>query len=394
MFNFGNFSFASTAGASLDLEEYASKRQKLLDSFSETFPDDQKCWEHLLDKMVLGGLVRCLGCSELKLEISPCFRKFKCLLCKRNYFTTSGTFFHGVRKIRAWMFAIWIVEHGFYVSSKWLALAISVSQSSALHILKTVLFVAERSQQDIYKESLDTKLFRDFFAKRTLLTPAGQKPGKELGNEEASQERSTNSDDFEADFVHEPNNQATSENASDGAGNGTAAGTANRILEALKESAKGVDELSLALGEDGQSILVSITELELEGLIFRLRGGRYSLTGASEPVEESLPLSISSAAIVLGSKSNCVEPLDLRFFEALMVFAKLSKVVLKGVSRKYLGLYIAAANEIVGRSIQADALEFCLQAGYVGSRRLRESVTGVKVGFINQVSNSEQLLKI
>ncbi|MBX9940969.1 MAG: hypothetical protein K2Y32_17035 [Candidatus Obscuribacterales bacterium] len=249
---------------------------------------------------------------------------------------------------------------------------------------------------------MDTKLFRDFFAKRTFLTPAGQKPRKELGNEEESRDSSAGSDDLGADFVDEQDSQATSEKRSAGArndtasdnGNGIASGTSNRILEALKESAKSVDELSSALGEEERSILVSITELELEGLILRLGGGRYSLTGASDLSDESKLLSISSAAIFVGSRSSCVEQLDLRFLEALLVFAKLSKVVLKGVSRKYLRLYIAAANEIVGRSIQADALEFCLQAGYVGSRRLKQSVTGPKVEFVNQVSNSVQLSKV
>lgn len=405
MFNFGNCSFASTAGASLDLEDYALNRQKLLDSFSEIFPDDQKCWEHLLDKMVLSGLVRCWGCSDLKLEISPCFRKFRCLICKRSYFTTSGTFFHGVRKIRAWMFAIWIIEHGFYVSSKWLAQAISVSQSSALHILKTVLTVAEKSQKDLSKEALNTKLFHDFFAKRTCLTPAGQKPGKESGIEEETRDSSASadstnssddsvSDQFEDDLAHKQSFESTSESSSEGAKNTKDDSVANCILAVLRESAKSVDELSLALGEDERTVLVSITELELEGLIFRLGGGRYSLKDSPDRSDENMPLTIGPEAFLDGSSPRGVEPLDLRFLEALMVFAKLSKVVLKGVSRKYLGLYIAAANEIVARSIQADALDFCLQAGYVGSRKLRKSVTGLKVEFVNQVSNSVPLLMV
>jgi hypothetical protein len=195
-------------------------------------------------------------------------------------------------------------------------------------------------------------------------------------------------------LAHKRSFESTSESSSEGAKNIKEHSVANCILAVLRESAKSVDELSLALGEDERTVLVSITELELEGLIFRLGGGRYSLKDSPDRSDENMPLTIGPAAFLDGSSPRGVEPLDLRFLEALMVFAKLSKVVLKGVSRKYLGLYIAAANEIVARSIQADALDFCLQAGYVGSRKLRKSVTGLKVEFVNQVSNSVPLLMV
>ena len=160
---------------------YCQQRSKLLQEFNSAFPDEPSCWTFIFSEMRIAGHLRCSRCSSDETEVQS-GRKLVCNSCRKKRQVTAGTIFHGVKKVRAWLFAIWIIENSFYVSSKWLGEAVGVAQSSALQIIKSTLLILEKERFESSAIALETFRFRLFFSKRSILTPALKKPADEVSD--------------------------------------------------------------------------------------------------------------------------------------------------------------------------------------------------------------------
>lgn len=389
---------------------YIARRQELLEEFNSAYPDDDSCWRSIFFEMKRSGSLRCKKCGSEEVSLSADYRVLSCTLCKRDSRATAGTFFHGVKKIRAWFFAIWIVDNGFYVSSKWLASAVSVAQSSALHIIKSALVVVEKSHVPVEFLGLELSLFWRFFDKRTVLTQALRSPKEELdidgfntasayaeeGSGESSESNSyktrdcgakTEQDtevetereqasDFanwqksESDSVEPQNNEYQSPSESD---------LFRHIISLLEAAPRNVDTLIELLDGNSQEILAVLTELEFTGQVRACAGGLYERVYSSALRTYEARIDLFDGLEAADETKEDDDPLK-RFQTAARCFFRVSKTLAKGIGRKYLSLYMTCANEIVLGDSTGRFLGNCILSGYVGSRFLRRYCSALQVG--------------
>jgi hypothetical protein len=376
--------------AIVDLDTYRIRRQELLNNFNKEFPDDSACWIAVISELKEAGLLDCRRCYGSEIEISKTFRTFVCLQCKKKHQLTAGTYFHGVRRIRAWLFAIWTIDQSFYVSSNWLSKALCLSQSASLHILKTALVVIERAQVELSKDTFPTFKFRNFFDKRSLLTAANTKPNEELAAEEAESD-AYKQDDKERDSTKwsqkKTNTQTSKERAERGGHKNKkktskncaqkesfAEGELQRgILSILRSADRTVDDLIEELGQSSRDVLSVLTELEFDGTIICKAGGKISLAPAKLD-QDSLVIEVFPAnAIIEAKKENAA---SIESVDTAIVFRIIAKRRLIGLSRKYMSLYLSASAEVVTATSSSRMLSSCVANGYIGSRYLKRYCAG------------------
>jgi len=387
-------------------DEYITRRQELLESFNLEYPDDESCWRSIFFEMKRSGSLRCRKCGSADVSISADFRVLSCSFCNRDSRATAGTFFHGVKKIRAWLFAIWIVDNGFYVSSKWFASAVSVAQSSALHIIKSALVVVGKSHVPSEFLGLELSLFWRFFDKRTILTQALRSPKDELDIDSCD---STNANDKEESDDSSRSNTYTTTDCNEAAEQDTGPEAVSnfaaeqksesdfvefhseeyqkpaeselfgRILSLLEEAPRNVDTLVELLGGNSQEILSLLTELEFAGQVKSCAGGFFERVYSSALRTTEAKVDLLEVLEQADENKQEDDPIK-RFQMAARCFFRVSKSLAKGIGRKYLSLYMTCANEIILGLSTGRFLGNCVLSGYVGSRFLRGYCSALQVG--------------
>ncbi|MBN8660814.1 MAG: hypothetical protein J0M35_10645 [Candidatus Obscuribacter phosphatis] len=327
---------------------YLETRQLLLNEFIVKFPSDESCWSSLVHEFAACDKLRCRWCGADKVEVQQDSRTLSCNDCKKKSSMTAGTFFHGIKKVRAWFFAIWIVENEFYVSSKWFAQAIGISQSSALHILKSTLYLIEENSGIFESVGFGLREFRLFFRKRSFLTPAMVKPSCEL---QEGADESSNHDNY--------NNSADSSWVDVTASEVDSVRDA--VISALKEGSRSLDEIRNTIKCSSSDVLAAITDLELDGEISAIAGNRFQLCNKVKAGLTSL------RDEVLRKESSDSKSI----FDAIALFCRLSFGIARGVSRKYLSLYLGFANSLVAKDVFSSFKTMCIESSYIGSKRLR-----------------------
>lgn len=355
---------------------YCQQRSKLLQEFNSAFPDEPSCWTFIFSEMRIAGHLRCSRCSSDETEVQS-GRKLVCNSCRKKRQVTAGTIFHGVKKIRAWLFAIWIIENSFYVSSKWLGEAVGVAQSSALQIIKSTLLILEKERFESSAIALETFRFRLFFSKRSILTPALKKPADEVSD----CEEKTN-DPYPKENEQKKQRKTGKEGNPKGDPKGVSIQRKTSTSEEyiLKRLANGPMTLDEILGEskrNSKEILVAITDLEFDGLLEPLQGGKFQLPAARNSKlvktekENFNPKEFHRMNQQSGDDLNALEDIQ----DAAKIFMRITMDLAKGVSRKYLSLFISCANEIVLGAKRGSFLQRCLSSGYVGYKTLRNYVS-------------------
>ncbi|MBX9940084.1 MAG: hypothetical protein K2Y32_12565 [Candidatus Obscuribacterales bacterium] len=369
--------------------EYEVYRGQLLNSFNKRFPTDESCWLTIIHDMREQGTLRCKKCGSPEVEVSIEHRTQSCKDCKKVSFFTAGTFFHRVRKIRAWMFAIYILDKGFFVSSKWLGYSIGVSQSSSLHIIKSALLVFE--QNESIEDGLKVKLiqFKRFFSKRSILTNALVKPIDEMnaldeGKEDNSEERDKGRRpkkkskpffDSETAIAAYRNDDKTEE-------------LAERVLQELSKGLRSFDELVKLTKEPSQRVLTVLTDLEFSFKIRAVAGGRFERLKSSlvktnsedKPLEKWLEENSNSSEKEGGEEDS------IDAFDSIAVFCTVARKVARGISRKYIGLFVALSNEIILGHSLGEFFSSCIGAGYFGSRFIRNYQAEKEQEFVKSAS--------
>ena len=87
---------------------------------------------------------------------------------------TAGTFFDGIRHVRAWLAAIWMKENGASLTSAKLHRLVGIAYSSAWHILKKINTVLQEEMQEGY--DVASTFFSITYCKRSRETPAREHP--------------------------------------------------------------------------------------------------------------------------------------------------------------------------------------------------------------------------
>ena len=156
-------------------------KTSLLESWAEfnaAFPSELDCREYMFRNAQEAGVVRCPRCWHAKVHRKYGDRMVGCRRCGKRWSFTAGTFFERTRGARPWVGAIWLMEHGFMVSSLRLASLVNIAYSTAWTILQK-LAAALQIEMGIECEEVPSSRFWRVVCKRSRETPARSHPSAE-----------------------------------------------------------------------------------------------------------------------------------------------------------------------------------------------------------------------
>ena len=134
--------------------------------FNELFPNDKDCLEELYRRIDASSIGKRQCCLTANVQEQDGGRSVKCKSCGQKTWLTAGTFFHRIKRPKAWLGAIWFMEHGLILSSSRFHKLASIAQSSALQIFKKIAMVIQ-SHMDEEALSIDSSCFCPVFCKRS-----------------------------------------------------------------------------------------------------------------------------------------------------------------------------------------------------------------------------------
>ena len=171
-------SFPSNSGA--------QKQQRLADrantifyweKFEKLFPTEETCIDSIFAAYAADKLIVCHWCNSTHTEKLD-LRTFKCLSCKKKSFFTKGSFFQHVRRIKAMVGAMWLLENGVRFSACHFAELAGIAKSTATCMVKKIAMLILRTMDDA-RETINSIEFMEIFIRRSFCTPALEHPRME-----------------------------------------------------------------------------------------------------------------------------------------------------------------------------------------------------------------------
>ncbi len=350
--------------------------------FHRKYVDDDACWADIAKNIVLGRLHKCRRCRKRDFSLTKHVKVIECNGCGQKMSVSAGTFFHKVKKIRAWMAAIWLVQHGETVSSTFFAFLCEIAQSSALHILKSVYAVTE-GWRCRNSANVSSKHFLSWFMRRSSETPRKEAPACE---EKVFQ------DEELARLEKESNIREITENkiAIKDLGQVEVG-----IFEMLIPGPLSVEQIALRTGLKPAELLSTFTLLEILEIIRPIPGGLIGLyPGAQEKVyglEDSAKLITDLKVKNACQNASCTACLSeqqaTKLAMLLAQFRMFSESTFVVCSRKHFHYYLSvfayismikakdapscggrANNSRPAEESEETLLNLCLRRGYVGAR--------------------------
>lgn len=365
-----------------------SPLDKALNEFNQIYPSELDCMRGLCSKSVSKTCARCS--TKLRIERIENERFARCYGCGQLESVTAGTFFSGIRKPKAWLATIWLLEKGLCPSGNWLHRRLEISYSTAWKILKKVSIVVHNAliQEDSSKEASSADFIAVYF-RRCKKTPADKHP-RQLEPTESEQspaielplqtgqlpgpgttetETGTETEKTDISPLEEENSDTTgsSTELESATFPGTLNGLKKVIYEALAESPRNFDSIVGIINESTSAISAALLHLELEGLIGIDFGGRFYRPDQREAHRDK-PASTCSRAIKSG-------------IDAVVAFLKYTN---QGIARRYLELYLALfwCQLKDGCWTQGKLLTACAQAAKISDRDILSICAPIKVRLI------------
>lgn len=267
----------------------------------------------------------CPECKSIEVELIKKNRVLRCQRCKNEVWLTAGTFFARIRKAIPWLAAIWFIDRGLTISSICLEHLTGVTQSTAWMIIKKISLVVET---EISESPCCAQVhnFASEIRKRSILTPAGQRPVTELDNSEHDEENLGETPDLSM-----------------------RPGIELSILENLGRDPIQFDRLCKLVKRPVPDIVAALTYLELDDLINSHSGDRYSLKStAVKPKPKFSSNESTNESIDINQQKQSGEPdrqssqsLALGKANLISSILEFTNHIFHGISWKYLQLYIA-----------------------------------------------------
>ncbi|MBX9940674.1 MAG: hypothetical protein K2Y32_15550 [Candidatus Obscuribacterales bacterium] len=401
---------------------YSDFVKKVWADFEICFPDEKTCWLWLFEEFQRRRLLFCRLCGSFEVSERNEKRSLYCISCKKTCSITAKTFFHRVRKLRAWIGALWLFDHRAFVNSATISQFVGVSPSSALHISRSIMAALDRQAwgNDFHSIEIGTVHFLDTFRKRSLVTPRWQSPRDEEFYEQAlsafSQDDKSDVGDSTTDSKSEeviciPLAEERSQTDEDHQSR-TLSEQESQILALLEGGALSLDQLLAETGIEPEQLNAIITELELDELIVTLAGGRIQLRtpepekgpreGAPTDAEGCLYFdcqycqasseadgkNLAMVKILLSSFKGFVYGLfggisrkTMQYYLAVNPYRQYDPAVLEFFEENTLKLQSrdsAADDSRFGDNI-AGPVSICLASDYIGSALIRAFVTPLMV---------------
>ena len=338
------------------------------EEFCSLYPSEEACWFALFDALSANNALFCRSCHSVKVQFAPLSRSTRCQNCYKVTWLTAGTVFHGARKLRPWMAAIWLFENGIKISSSGFSFLLQIAQSSALNMYKSIFLVLNSEGQEPLAQ-VSSSLFLAIFNKRSLETYNRQHPvTEETMQDKNFQEFSSGASG--APELHSDSPQAETGNREEGKEGFSEYGRSpleEQIIALLADGERTFDEICRHTGFACADINEALTNLELDLKIVSIMGGKYGLV-----IEEP---SLSKYSKESGHSKNAgAVSADLKL--AVESFCLLIKKEFHGISRKTIALYSALrklplTDQKLEKLMNSRLLTACLFREPIGRQEIR-----------------------
>lgn len=364
-----------------------AKRTALAESYSKfcvQYPTDADCEEALCRIAEQMGLANCRKCGSTEMRRSFGSRTIVCANCKRKRSIFSGTYFHGIRRAKPWLAAIWFKAEQSEASPLHFAELVGICYASAWALFQKLAWVAACNIN--FADCVVSALFSEMFCKRTRETPKKLHPRAEegqgeVGEQTSSRETSHSSseqpppkaecmdaqvrddvsvdnrsgasqdvpDDGSAVSAHE--GAVTSDDDKDGISLQELISTEIDVCTFLSDVPIHFDELVYKTGLQPCELSATLMILELDSAVSRKPGDFYTL-----PRTPSAGQSDTAMSVRLDSLT---EKVKIRVKELINLIAKRYQ----RIGRKYLQLYLADSSYELDRERWGlnDFIQFCFE---------------------------------
>ena len=323
-----------------------------LAEFDALLPTEEDCVEEIYSRST-EILFQCQRCSSEIIDKPHGARIARCTACRKWNFLTAGTFFHGMRNAKDWMFAIWLIERGIAVSSSAFHELTGYSQSSALILFKKIATVIEGEMPKGATVVFSSE-FLSVFCKRSRLTPSKAHPRaeqEEIEKEVAAQvegEVETEVDDTkpDADLCEQE----------------------RQVYDLLSKSPMCFDTLIARTGLSPGSLSANLTMLQLQGL------AETQLGAWCVPAK---PKSAVKTGTQCHGQGSSPEPITM----LISSFLQLASSHWRGISRRFLQKYLALFWCHTDRIRWPDGslLDACLRFGKINRDHIHDYATPLQV---------------
>lgn len=321
--------------------------------FYKEFPTEKDCLEEIYRRAKDVELLRCHYCGSKEIARECGKRVYTCQRCGKESWFTAGTFFHHMKIPRAWLGAIWLMEHGQSINSSKFHKLVGIAYSSALKIFKKLTMVIG-SEMGGEAVEVKSQQFCPIFGKRSRETPARVHPvaeQQEIEKEEEEEENTGSQDRQEAVNL------------------GKVSGKEKEVYGVLTDKPVHVDDLCRRMEKGAGELSASLMILELEGLAKRLAGDRYIRQEGDSRDVVQLSLDKEERTKPVKGVSAIIDYVQGRFHR---------------VARKYVQNYLAAYWCYIDRARWklGALLEACLRHRHISYKEILEYVSPYMVKMV------------
>jgi hypothetical protein len=328
-----------------------SQKPPTLDScwrkFERLFPTEEACVEEL--RRLLEMHKTCPACDNNIAHKIYGARFFKCRFCLKKRWLTARTFFHRSRRVRPWLAAIFLFEHGVAFNAFQLHKLVGVAYSTAFSILKKITIAGQSAMQERSILDVSSSLFVTVFTKRSRETPVRKQPVAEqdaidVAINETGEMSGEPAEETEETKEPEPAIEDPVERA---------------IYRCLSLSPTAYDALCSKLGLSAGELSAALTFMELSNLVKRLPGEQY----------------VRSAAFCTDrSGAVSIEGPQRKLVDGIVDYIRNT---FGGISRKYLQNYISMhwCQDNSKKQGKNSLLKLCLRFRNVSHKEIRDYVS-------------------
>jgi hypothetical protein len=318
----------SNANNSHPQDEHPPPVEKVLvfqwTQFNATFPTDMDARKELHGKGGEPFMPECQHCRSAEVLVASGGKVIYCMSCRKNTWLMAQTFFHNIRRPRAWLFAIWLMERGIIPSLLQFHRLAGIAYSTAWNIFKKLSMVVEASMLTNF-EAVSSSVFSLAVSRRSRETPARSHPCAEIeevermrpdketsgaGSEAQMSPETVGEEEFDIGDLTEPEKQ---------------------LRDLLKPEPIHFDDLIEKSGLATGQVSAALTMLEFSGIATCLPGNWYSRRSAMKGLHASNLLPVHSTLPKNAKALSQVIDAAIAFFRATF----------HGISRKYLQLFLA-----------------------------------------------------
>lgn len=325
----------------------------------EEFPTEQDCVDYIGKHLKGESYLVCDGCGSKQSGERELQRGFRCCYCKKFSWITAGSFFHGIKQVRVWLYALQLFEKGIFISAMALREITGVAYSTAASIVKKLQVVIETNMsadsltvpsgdfyQVINKRSRETPARRHPYAEQTELELQSLAPAEDHGRQDGGASSPPAGTQLE--------------------------GNEKLVFQFLSDEFICFDELCELTGLCAGEISAALIMLEMAEIITRGAGDRYALNKQpSRPASEAQAAS-EGGRYELAEKENGLFKQAVKFIESTY----------QGISRKYLQWYLAAfwcASDRLRWGQTDSLLRACCQSDHISPSDIRDYVSPLLV---------------